>query len=129
MMAVVMAANLVSPMVSFRVICPAADGGSKPARDGDPEADSREALVLEGRHFSTASTEALQGCTCRGYENMTRMTIAAFPIVEAIDGISELIFSDVIALADAYKVYLHIPTILPATLLPNERYPVIATRM
>jgi hypothetical protein len=27
------------------------------------------------------------------------------------------------------KVYLHIPTILPATLLPNERYPVIATRM
>lgn len=92
MMAVVMAANLVSPMVSFRVVCPTADGGSKPARDGDPVADSREALVLEGRHFSTASTEALQGCTCKGYENMTKMTIAAFPIVEATDGISMAVY-------------------------------------
>jgi hypothetical protein len=98
MMAVVMAANLVSPMVSFRVVCPAVDGGSKPARDGDPIADSREALVIEGRHFSTASIEALQGCTCKGYENVTRMTIAAFPIVDATDGISMVAFSDVTTL-------------------------------
>ena len=87
-MAVVMAANLVSPMASFRFVCPAADGGSKTVRDGDPPADSPEGLVLEGRHFSTASTEALQGCTCKGYENMTRMIMAPFPIVEATDGIS-----------------------------------------
>jgi hypothetical protein len=66
MIAVVMAANLVSPMVSFRVVCPAADDGSRTARDGDLLGDSREVLVLDGRHFSTASTEALQGCTCRG---------------------------------------------------------------
>jgi hypothetical protein len=100
MMAVVMAANLVSPMVSFRAVCPAADGGSKTARVGDPLVDSREVLVLEGRHFSTASTEALQGCTCKGYENMTRMTIAAFPIVEAADGISMVVFSILTALED-----------------------------
>jgi hypothetical protein len=100
MMAVVMAANRVSPMVSFRVVCPAADGGSKTARDGDPLADSREGLVLEGRHFSTASTEALQGCTCKGYENMTRITMAAFPIVEATDGTSMVVFSDVLILKD-----------------------------
>ena len=42
-----------------------------------------------GRHFKTASTEALQGCTWRGYENITRMTIAAFAIVDAIEGMSE----------------------------------------
>jgi len=66
MIAVVMAANLVSPIVSFRFPCPVAGDGSRTARDGDLLGDSREVLVLEGRHFSTASTEALQGCTCRG---------------------------------------------------------------
>lgn len=88
-MAVVIAANLVSPMVSFRVACaPVEEGNNGTVRDGDPVEDSREVLAFEGRHFIAASTEALQGCTCRGYENMTRMTIAAFPIVDATDGIS-----------------------------------------
>ena len=36
-----------------------------------------------GRHFRTASNEARQGCTCNGTENVTRTTMAAFPIVEA----------------------------------------------
>ena len=38
--------------------------------------------------MSTASIEALHGWTWRGYENMTRMTMAALPIVEDIDGAS-----------------------------------------
>lgn len=41
-----------------------------------------------GRHFKTASTEARHGCTCKGTENVTRMTMAAFAIVEAVDGVS-----------------------------------------
>jgi hypothetical protein len=57
------------------------------------------------------------------------MTIAAFPIVEAIEGISMVLFSNVTMVAEKRLVYSHIPTILPATLLPKERYPVIATRM
>jgi hypothetical protein len=66
-MAVVIAANLVSAMVSFRVACaPVEEDNNGTARDGDPLEDSREVLAFEGRHFSTASTEALQGCTCRG---------------------------------------------------------------
>jgi hypothetical protein len=60
---------------------------------------------------------------------MTRMTIAAFPIVEATEGISIELFSILGLFANDDEVYLHMPTILPATLLPKERYPVIATKM
>lgn len=55
---------------------------------GEPLGKLRDVLNPFGRHFNTASTEALQGWTCNGYENMTRITIAAFAMVEAIDGIS-----------------------------------------
>jgi len=36
-----------------------------------------------GRHFRTLSTLPLQGCSCSGYENMTRITMAAQPTVDA----------------------------------------------
>jgi hypothetical protein len=36
-----------------------------------------------GRHFAQASRLARQGWICRGYENMTRMTMAKRPIVAA----------------------------------------------
>jgi len=45
--------------------------------------------VLEmafGRHFRTASTDARQGCICKGTENVTSTTMAALAIVEAIEG-------------------------------------------
>lgn len=70
-----------------------------------------------GRHFKTASTEALQGWTWRGYENMTRITIAALAIVDTIEGMSEkgqLIPAMMIE-------HLHIPTIFPATAFPNDK--------
>jgi len=56
--------------------------------DGELVGELRELLKLPGRHFRTASTDARHGCTWRGYENMTRTTIAALPIVEATEGIS-----------------------------------------
>lgn len=56
--------------------------------DGELLGELRELFMPFGRHFNTASTEALQGWTWSGYENMTRMTIAALAIVEAIEGMS-----------------------------------------
>lgn len=53
--------------------------------DGD-ELDESDRLA--GRHFRIASTEALQGWTWRGYENITRTTIAAFPTVALSEGAS-----------------------------------------
>lgn len=58
--------------------------------DGD-ELDESDRFA--GRHFKTASTEALQGWTWRGYENITRTTIAAFPMVELSEGASEGLIS------------------------------------
>jgi hypothetical protein len=55
--------------------------------EGEELGECLEPFVF-GLHFSTASTEALQGCTCNGYENMTRMTIAAFAMVDATEGTS-----------------------------------------
>lgn len=58
---------------------------------------------------------------------MTRITIAALPIVEATDGMSvacQLGYS--FSLVQAR--HLHIPTMFPATLLPKDRYPVMATK-
>jgi hypothetical protein len=83
MMQVVITAKRSSPIVSFRVETGGARSGTD--LDGDPFGLPRE-FFFAGRHFITAATEALQGCTCRGYENMTRMTIAALPIVDAMDG-------------------------------------------
>ena len=37
-----------------------------------------------GRHFNTASSEARQGWICNGMLNVTRMTMAALPMVEAV---------------------------------------------
>src|SRR3569833_894921 len=37
-----------------------------------------------GRHFNTASSEARQGWSCNGMLNVTRMTMAALPMVEAV---------------------------------------------
>lgn len=39
-----------------------------------------------GRHRSTLSTLARHGCTCIGCENMTRITMAARPMVDVHDG-------------------------------------------
>lgn len=85
-MAVVIAANRVSPIVSPRFGGPDfKDGSNEASRDGDDRGDS-EPLI--GRHLRTASTEALQGWTWRGYENITRMTMAALPMVELMAGAS-----------------------------------------
>ena len=58
---------------------------------GDPLGEAWADFRPLGLHFRTASTEARQGCTCKGYENITKMTIAALPIVEATEGISVLV--------------------------------------
>lgn len=88
-MTVVMIANRSSPMVSFLAMGRAGAPVSKGIDlAGEPSGVLRELFRPFGRHFKTASTDALHGCTCKGYENMTRITIAALPIVEAIDGIS-----------------------------------------
>lgn len=59
---------------------------------------------------------------------MTRTTIAALAIVEAIDAGSIAKFvSFSVGGALALSGYIHIDTILPITSLPNVRYPVIAT--
>ena len=80
-MAVVIAAKRVSPIASFLGLV---GGGSKGlCRGGEVLLVSERRI---GRHLSTASTEARQGWTWRGYENMTRTTMAAFPIVELTDG-------------------------------------------
>ena len=83
-MAVVIAANRVSPMPSDRALVFGLDDGSSGTfRGGERPGESD---LRRGRHFMTASTEARQGCTCRGYENITRTTIAALPTVEDIEG-------------------------------------------
>ena len=66
----------------------------------------------------TASMEARHGCTWSGYENMTNMTMAALPIVDAMEGVSRRRQKE-----DSSKKnhHLHIPMIFPDTLLPNER--------
>jgi hypothetical protein len=55
---------------------------------GELVGELRGLFMPFGRHCKTASTEALQGCNCSGYENITRITMAAFAIVEATEGIS-----------------------------------------
>lgn len=84
-----MMANLSSPIVSFLAI-----GAGMPVSNGtdlagEPLGELRELFKPLGLHFNTASTEARQGCTWSGYENMTKITIAALPMVDAIDGISD----------------------------------------
>lgn len=99
MIAVVIAANLVSPISDRPGFDPDFAGCEvrRELRDGDPE-DGVESLEPDfcGRHLRTASTEALHGWTCRGYENMTRTTIAALPIVDAADGKSEIALATVL---------------------------------
>ena len=85
-MAVVIAAKRVSPIASpldFVVGLPA--GNKEFDREGESFAES---FLLRGRHLSTASTDALHGWTWSGYENITRMTMAALPTVEVIEGAS-----------------------------------------
>ena len=57
---------------------------------------------------------------------MTRMTIAALPMVEVIDGESVKL-SATQTWGKGGNRSLHIATILPPIALPKERYPVIAT--
>lgn len=85
MIVVVMATKRNSPIPSPLVGALDLDCRTSVRLDGD-ELD--ESDLFAGRHFRTASTEALQGCTWRGYENITRTTIAAFPIVELSEGAS-----------------------------------------
>lgn len=75
-------------MPSPLAVGPFAEGsdGDDPDREGD---EFRESAFFLGRHLRTLSTDALQGCTCSGYENMTRITIAALPMVEATEGASK----------------------------------------
>lgn len=42
----------------------------------------------DGRHLRMLLIDARQGWIWRGYENMTRTTMAARPIVEAMDSLS-----------------------------------------
>ena len=56
---------------------------------------------------------------------MTRMTMAALPIVEEIDGRSVKLSMN--QPGEEGQGGLHIATTLPPTALPKERYPVIAT--
>lgn len=85
MIAVVIAANLVSLIsVGPPTAAPGVDGA--PGLPGIQPASL--VLRLAGRHLSTAATDARQGWTWSGYENMTSTTIAALPIVDDIDGMS-----------------------------------------
>jgi hypothetical protein len=85
-MAVVIAAKRTSPI-------PSLVGWSFPdCRRGVGEGDgARDPERRIGRHLRTASTEARHGWTWRGYENITRMTMAALPMVEATDGASVVV--------------------------------------
>ncbi len=57
---------------------------------------------------------------------MTRMTMAALPMVEEIDGWS--VHCQLTRCGEEkWGMSLHIATTLPPTALPKERYPVIAT--
>jgi hypothetical protein len=89
-MIVVMTANRASPIVSLRGRIPGLEANSGMVRAGDPLRELFEDFKPDGRHFRAASIEARQGCTCKGYENITRITMAAFPIVEATDGTSTM---------------------------------------
>lgn len=100
-----------------------APGSSGAALEGDTLV-SLDFVHLFGRHLSTATTEALHGWTWSGNENITRTTIAAFAIVEATLGTSRKC-QQYTKVKETYAI--HIPTIFPATPLPNDRYPVIAT--
>jgi len=57
---------------------------------------------------------------------MTRMTMAALAIVDAIDGKSAHVVS--LPSYQMKRSHLHILTILPSTLSPKDRYPVMPTR-
>lgn len=61
MIAVVMTANLNSPIVSF--LAAGCDGvlGSRADLEGEPCGEDLDLFELFGLHFRTASTEALQG--------------------------------------------------------------------
>lgn len=83
-----MIANLISPILSFLETGVVGELGNRVALDGEMFGVPLAAFELLGRHLRTASTEALHGCTCSGYENITSMTIAAFATVEATEGIS-----------------------------------------
>lgn len=62
--------------------------GNKPARLGLPGVGVISGLrVREGRHLLIESTLERQGWIWSGYENMTKTTIAARPIVEAMEGV------------------------------------------
>ena len=56
---------------------------------------------------------------------MTRITMAALPIVEEIDG--ESVWSSVTGVREEKDDSLHIATTLPPTAFPKERYPVTPT--
>lgn len=65
---------------------------SRRAREGDSEVrPDRAALEDRSLQRRTASIDARHGWTCKGYENMTRTTIAALPTVEASEGRSDSI--------------------------------------
>lgn len=86
-----MMAKRSSPIESFLAVGAGLPVSNGTVLAGEPLGELRALLrPLFGRHFNTASTDALHGCTCRGYENVTRITIAALPIVEAVEGMSKL---------------------------------------
>lgn len=103
MIAVVIAANRVSPIASGRAWPTGFGGGSNGVfLGGDLPGDSGR---LFGRHFRTASTEALQGWTWRGYENITRITMAALATVALTEDGSTYVISNLILHArGSYKL-------------------------
>ena len=88
--------------------------------DERPGAEVGRREYLFGRHFRTASMEARQGWTCSGMLNVTRITIAALPIVEATDGGSAHWVSKAES-NQKLRLDLHIEMMFPLTLLPNVK--------
>ena len=85
---VVMTANRVSLIGSALGWFLAVRRGIDPPLEGELLGDSTLRL---GRHLRTASTDALQGWTWSGYENITMITMAVLPIVDATAGVSKVI--------------------------------------
>jgi hypothetical protein len=74
-------------------------------RGGDDVADGAGEARRCGRQFMTASTEARQGWIWSGYENMTRTTMAARPIVDAAAGGSGETFSPILLYMNNLTTY------------------------
>jgi hypothetical protein len=90
MMALVSAAKRTSEISTVTALGMTVPLGASGLLGEDESSTVVVAVRRMGRHFRTASTEARQGWTWRGYENMTRTTMAARPMVDATAGGSKI---------------------------------------